>query len=78
MLTAGADEDMLLAGGDDAMLGGPEAMQSGRVCARAWQECKDEPPTIMLGVPHQLMLEEIRLTNHHLQCAVDIIHENNT
>ena len=27
---------------------------------------------VMLGVPQQLILEEMRLTNHHLQCAIDV------
>ena len=47
-----------------------------RACACPRQESKDESPTVMLGVPHKLVLVEVRLEHRDLQCAINEMHES--
>ena len=49
-----------------------------RRVARGWQESKHWTPTAKLGVPHEQMLERVRLANHHLQGVDRVAHECNT
>ena len=49
-----------------------------RACVRSWIPGKKaKSPILMLGVPHQLMLEDVRLEHRDLQSAADVPHESN-
>ena len=50
--------------------------ESWRASARPMQETNDNSPTNMLGIPHQLVLVEVRLEHHLLQCAIHVLHES--
>ena len=47
-----------------------------RASARPRQESKDKSPTVMLEIPHQLVLVWVRLEHHHLQCTIYVLHES--
>ena len=40
---------------------------------RARQEGEDKSPIVMLGIPHELVLIQVRLDEYDLQCAKDIM-----
>ena len=42
------------------------------------RESKDKSPTVMFGIPHQLVLVEVRLEHHHLQYTTHVLHGGHT
>ena len=46
-----------------------------RACARPRQESKDKSPTAMLGIQHELVLVQVTVKHHALQCTIHVLHE---
>ena len=44
--------------------------------ARVPEESKDKSPTVMLGIPHEVVFAHVRLEHHHLQCTIHVLHES--